>query len=168
MGLRLSAAKNLDAAEATALTTHRSSDGTDHADVVSGTTELAQMERIVVTGLAMDSVNEDSVAIGGSSANEWVPLQLIVHLEDDGVAGGATGDMQVQVGTSAGGTQILGATATTNLKLLNDRFMVDLSGLTASITADSTIYVKVAVRDTTAAGYKVDAYILGQVFVSGT
>lgn len=185
MSIRLSPTTVLDSVEATALTTHRSSvgtdhanvgvndthvagDGSDHTDVATSTTELAQEQRVKVSTLAMDSVNEVSQAIGGSAANEFVPTEIVVHLEDDGAAGGATGDMQITVGTSAGGTQILGATATTNLDTLNDRFTIAITGLTAAIAADSTLYVKATTRDTTAVGYTCDIYIRGQVFVSGT
>jgi len=168
MSIRLGPTKVLDGVEAVALTTHRTSGGTDHANVVSSTTQLAQDERVLVAALAMDSVNEKSAAIGGNAADEFVPLKVIVHLEDDGAAGGATGDMQITVGTSAGGTQILGATVLTAFATLNDRFTITLSGLTAAIAADSTLYVKVTTRDTTAGGYIADAYIEGTIFVSGT
>jgi hypothetical protein len=168
MAIRLSLTKVLTAVEADALTTHRTSAGTDHSDVVDGTTELAQSERVLVAGLAMDSVNELFTAIGGSAANEYVPLKVIVHLEDDNAGAGATGDMQITVGTSSGGTQILGATVTAAMVTLNDRFEIDVTGLTAAIAADSTLYVKVTTKDTTAVGYLADVYIEGQIFVSGT
>ena len=168
MAVRLSPTKVLDAVEATALTTHRSSVGTDHANVVTSTTELAERQRVKVSTLAMDSVNEVLQAIGGSAANEFVPLKVIVHLEDDGGGGGATGDMQITVGITSGGTQILGATATTNLKLLNDHFEVDITGLTAAIPADSTLYVNATTKDSSAVGYTCDVYVEGTIFVSGT
>ena len=168
MAVRLSLTKVLDATEADALTTHRGSAGTDHANVVTSTTELAERQRVKVSTLAMDSVNEVSQAIGGSAANEFVLLKAVVHLEDDGAAGGATGDMQITIGTSTGGTQILTATVTTALTTLNQRFEIDITGLTATIPANSTLYVKATTRDTTAAGYTCDVYIEGTVFVSGT
>ena len=131
-------------------------------------TELDQSERVKVSTLAMDSVNEVSQAIGGDAADEFVPLYAIVHLEDDGVAGGATGDMEVTIGTSAGGTQIIGATATTSLDTLNDRFKITFSGLTAAIAANATLYVKATTKDNTAVGYTCDIYIHGTIFPSGT
>lgn len=132
------------------------------------TVELAERLRVKVSTLAMDSVNEVSQAIGGLVTDEFVPLKVIVHLEDDGAAGGATGDMAITIGTSAGGTQILTATITTALTTLNDRFEIDITGLTTTIPANSTLYVKATTRDTSAAGYTCDVYIEGSVFVSGT
>ena len=161
MSIRLSPTKVLTGVEAVALTTHRTSIGVDHADV-------AETERIMVPTLAMDSVNEVSAVIGGAAADEFAPLMAIVHLEDDGAAGGATGDMQVTMGITPGGTEVLGITATTALATLNDRFMIALTGLTATIPANSTLYVKATTRDTTAVGYTCDIYIIGQIFVSGT
>jgi hypothetical protein len=112
--------------------------------------------------------NEQSTAIGGSAASEFVPLWAIAHLEAVGGAG-ATGDAQITIGTSAGGTQILGATALTTLKDLNDRFVISLNGLTDTIPANSTIYVKVTTKDTSAGvGHLIDVYLLGETFVSGT
>jgi len=151
MTLRQSPTENFDAAEAAVMTT-----------------ELAESQRVTVSTLAMDSVNEVSQAIGGSAANEFVPVYAIVHLEDDGVAGGATGDMAITIGITTGGTQIITATVTTALTTLNDRFKIPFPGLTATIPANSTIYVKATTRDTTAVGYTCDVYIQGQIFVSGT
>jgi len=170
MTIRLSSTKTIDAAEATALTTHRTSAGTDHADVVSATTELGQSERVAVTGLQMETLNnEQSTAIGGSGTDEFVPHAIIFHVEDVGAGAAANGDMQVTVGITPGGTEILGATALTNLKDLNDRYVVLITGLTDAIAGDSTLYVKNTTADTTAgAGHLCDAYILGETFVSGT
>lgn len=130
--------------------------------------ELDESDRVKVSTLAMDSVNEVSQAIGGNTADEFVPLYAIVHLEDDGGAGGATGDMQVTIGITPGGTEIIGATVTTNLQTLNDRFKIMFSGLTAAIAANATLYVKATTRDTTAVGYTCDIYIHGTIFPSGT
>jgi len=169
MTIRLSTTKILSGVEATALTTHRTSNGTDHADVVTNTTELAQSERVKVAAVAIDTLNdEQSTAIGGSAANEYVPSKIVGHLEAvGGVA--ATGDAQITVGTSAGGTQILPATPLTGFKDLNDHFEIVISGLTDQITADSTLYVKCTTADTTAgAGHLADFYIVGEIVVSGT
>jgi len=168
MTVRFSTTKNIDTAEATALTTHRTSPGTDHSNVVANTTELAPSLRVKVAGLAMDSVNEVSQAIGGSASDQFVPVKVIAHLEAVGGAG-ATGDMQITIGTSAGGTQIKGITPLTNLKDLNDHMEIGVAGLTDSIAADSTIYFKATTKDTTAgAGHLVDLYVVGEMFASGT
>jgi len=163
MTIKLSPTKSLTAAEAVALTTHRSSVGTDHAD-------LAEKPRVLVAALAIDTLNnEQSTAIGLSAGSEFVPRYAIAHLEAIGGAG-ATGDTEITIGTSTGGTQILTATALTGVDGLNDHFLIALAtGLTATLTADSTIYCKVTTKDTSAgAGHLVDVYIVGEVFVSGT
>ena len=163
MTLKLSSAKSLTAVEAAALTLHRSSAGIDHADV-------AEKPRVLVAGLTIDILNnEQSTAIGLSAGSEFVPRFAIAHLEAIGGAG-ATGDTQITIGTSTGGTQIIGATALTGVDGLNDHFLIALAtGLTATLTADSTIYVKVTTKDTSAgAGHLVDVYIVGETFVSGT
>jgi hypothetical protein len=161
MSIKLSSAKILTATEAVALTTHRTSLGVDHVNLAT---------RVRVTGLTINVLNnEQSTAIGGSASNEFVPLFAIAHMEAVGGAG-ATGDTQITIGTSAGGTQILGATALTGLDGLNDHFLIALgAGLTTTLTTDSTIYCKVTTKDTSAgAGHLVDVYIVGYVFVSGT
>jgi len=163
MSIKLSPAKTLTGVEAVALTTHRTSVGVDH-------TNLAVKPRVLVAGLTIDVLNnEQSTAIGLSAANEFVPLFAIAHLEAIGGAG-ATGDTQITIGTSSGGTQILTATALTGLDGLNDHFLIPLgTAVTATLTADSTIYCKVTTKDTSAgAGHLVDVYIVGEVFVSGT
>jgi hypothetical protein len=168
--IRLSPTKVLTAAEAVALTTHRGSDGTDHADVVTATTELAESDRVLVVGCEMETINnEQSTAIGGDAANEFIPTALIFHVEDVGAGAAANGDIEVSVGISTGGTQILVATTLTNLISLNDRFEIAITGLTNTIPANSTLYVKVTAADTTAGvGHLMDTYIVGKIFVSGT
>jgi len=186
MAIRFSPTKVVDSTEAVALTTHRSSDGTDHAnvvlgdthrtgsgsdhaDVASATAELAKEEIVLVSAVAIDTLNdEQSTAIGGSSGNQFKPTYIEFHLEAVGGAG-ATGDAQITVGTSAGGTQILTATTVTNMKDLNDTFGVSVTGLLDPIGADSTLYVKCTTADTTAgAGHLMDAHITGEIFPTGT
>jgi len=163
MTIRLSPTKVLTGVEGIALTTHRTSVGTDHAN-------LAAKPRVVVAGCEVETLNnEQSTAIGGSAANEFVPIALIFHMEAVGVGAAANGDVVVTVGITTGGTEILGVTTLTNLIALNTRFVVALTGLTATIPADSTIYCKVTTADTTAgAGHLLDCYLIGETFVSGT
>ncbi len=163
MTIRLSATKVVDSVEAVALTTHRGSVGTDHAN-------LAAKPRVTVTGCEVETLNnEQSTAIGGSAANEFVPIYAIFQMEAVGVGAAANGDVEITIGTSAGGTQILGATTLTNLINLNDRFVVVLAGLTAAIAANSTVYCKITSADTTAgAAHLLDLILVGETFVSGT
>ena len=168
--IRLSPTKVIDAAEAVLLTTHRSSVGTDHADVVAATTELAESDRILVAACQMETLNNEQTAnIGGLITDEYVPTAIVFHVEAVGVGAAANGDIQVTVGTTPGGVDILPITALTNLISLNDRFTVAITGLTDTIPANSDLYVKVTTADTTAgAGHLMDAYFEGTIFVSGT
>jgi hypothetical protein len=142
----------------------------DAADNAAMVTKLALADRVIVTGCEMETLNnEQSTAIGGVAANEFVPELIVFHVEDVGSGAAANGDIQVSVGNSSGGTQILVATALTNLISLNQHFIVAIDGLTNTILANSTLYVKVTTKDTTAgAGHLLDAYILGTIVVSGT
>jgi len=170
MVIRLSPTKTITSAEAVSLTTHRTSVGTDHANVVTNTAVLAEDERVLVAGCEMETLNnEQNTAIGGSAANEFVPSEIVFQVEDVGVGAVANGDVEVSCGITTGGTEILPATTLTNLIALNDRFVAVITGLTATIPADSSLYVKVTTADTTAgAGHLMDAYIKGTIFVSGT
>jgi len=132
---------------------------------------LGKTKRIVVSGLEVETLNDDeSTALGGSAAEEWCPTTAIVHMEDVGAGTAANGDVQISIGTAAGGTQILAATACTNLIALNTKFIIDLSAtVKPAIAGDSTIHVRVTTADTTAgAGHLADVYLVGQVFTSGT
>jgi len=134
------------------------------------TTFAATKPRVLVAGCELETLNdEESTAIGGSAANEFVPIALIFHIEDVGGGAAAAGDAEVTVGTSSGGTQILPVTVLTALNTLNERFVVPIAGLTAAISADSTIYVKVTSADSTAGvGHLLDCYVVGETFTSGT
>jgi len=163
MTIRLSTTKIVSGVEATALTTHRTSVGVDHAN-------LEAKPRVTVTGCEVETLNnEQNTAIGLSAADEFVPIYAIFQMEAVGVGAAANGDVEVTIGTSAAGTQILGTTTLTNLINLNDRFVVVLAGLTAAIAADATIYCKITTADTTAgAAHLLDLILVGETFVSGT
>lgn len=139
-------------------------------DNVAMVTKLALSHRVAVIGCEMETLNnEQSTAIGGNAADEYVPSEVVFHLEDVGAGAAANGDIQVSVGIAPGGTEIQVATALTTLKLLNDHFIIAVDGLTATIPGNSTIYVKVTTKDTTAgAGHLLDAYVNGTLFLSGT
>ena len=163
MTAKLSSAKSLTATEADACITHRSSVGTDHSNV-------AQKVRVLVAGLEITTgAAEVSAAIGGSAANQFIPVKAICHMEAV-TATPASGDAAISIGiTTPGGVEIIGATNLTNLIGLNDRFVIALTGKTDPIPANSTIYVTVTTGDSTAsAGHLVDVYVVGEIVVSGT
>jgi len=134
------------------------------------TTYAASKPRVLVAGCELETLNdEESTAIGGSAASEFVPTLVIFHIEDVGVGAAAAGDATVTVGITTGGTEILPTTTLTGLNTLNEHFSVPVAGLTEAITADSTIYCKVTSADSTAgAGHLLDCYVVGETFTSGT
>ena len=172
-----------DSAASLLNTAHRTSAGTDHSDVglnnthrglVTGNPHVVlrsdlNFTRVNVSALSLETLNnEQSTAIGGAATDEFSPLYAIVQMEDVGVGAAANGDAQITIGITTGGTEILTATVLTSLISLNDKFKIDLPGLTAAIPADSTIYVKVTTADTGAgASHLGEAFIVGEMFVSG-
>ena len=126
-------------------------------------------QRLAVTGLAVDTLNDEvSAALGGASTDMFVPEKIIVHMEDVGAGAAAAGDYEITVGTATGGTQILAATACTGCNLINETFQIALTGVLPKVAADATIYVRCTTADTTAgAGHLVDAYLVGELIVAG-
>jgi hypothetical protein len=133
-------------------------------------TTVGARQRIKITGLAMPTLNnEQSTAMGGSASNQFAPTHAVVTVNNVGSGAAANGDMQITIGTSTGGTQILTATACTGLNTINEKIVISLMGATkAAIPCNSTIYVKVTTADTTAgAGHLADVYLFGEVFAGG-
>lgn len=143
-------------------------DASDNANYAQTRQDL-RMQRLAITGLAVDTLNDEvSAALGGVAADLFVPQKLIVHLEDVGAGAAATGDFEITVGTATGGTQILTATACTNCKDLNDCFTIAFAGLQDAIAGNATIFVKCTTKDTSAgAGHLADAYLIGELIVAG-
>jgi len=93
-------------------------------------------------------LNDDvSGALPGSASDAWHPTLLIVNIT--AITGAANGDAEITVGTSAGGTQILTATALTDLNAVGEVIAIDLTGATkAAIAANDTIHVRCTTIDT--------------------
>jgi hypothetical protein len=127
--------------------------------------------RVKVAGISPETLNnEQSTALGGSALNQWAPLFAVFHMEDVGVGVAANGDVQMSIGITTGGTEILAATALTNLIAIDTKFIMDLSAVVKpALPANSTIFVKVTTADTTAgADHFVDAYIEGIIIPTAT
>ncbi len=105
--IRVSAAKTLDAAEAVALTTHRSSVGTDHADVATNTSAISTGK-----GPGVTTVEDTGAIVGGpTTINAFIAPAagtiLAVYAKlGTGCAAGQTVDVDVQI---AGVTALTGA-----------------------------------------------------------
>lgn len=127
---------------------------------------LAGRKRVLVESLAIDTINdEQTVAIGGVATKQFAPLFAIVQMVDVGSGAAATGDTDISIGISTGGTQILAATECTGLIGINTKKVIDLSAVVKpAIPANSTIYVKVTTADATAgAGHLANVYIVGEI-----
>lgn len=126
--------------------------------------------RIVkIEDLAIPTLNnEKSKAVGGSATEQLCPVAAMVHLKAVGTGTAASGDVEISIGTSAGGTQIKTAGAATGLTGLNGKFVFDLTGgLKAAIAGNATFYAKVTTADTTAgAGHLADVYVICEVIGS--
>lgn len=127
-------------------------------------------KKVVVEDLSIETLNnEQSQAIGGEATEQFAPITAIVHMKDVGAGAAANGDVQISIGIAPSGTEILAATACTNLIAVNTKFIIDLSAVVKpSIPANSTIYVKVTTADTTAgAGHLADVHVVGEIFEGG-
>jgi hypothetical protein len=120
--------------------------------------------RAIAEDLDLQTLNDEvSVALGGIAGDEWVPTMAIVDIT--AITGAANGDAEITIGTSAGGTQILAATALTATNADGEKFAIDLTGVVkASIAANATIYVKCTTADT-GAGTVLTAniYLIGEI-----
>lgn len=127
---------------------------------------LEGRKRILIESLAIDTINnEKSVAIGGLATQQFAPLFAIVQMVAVGVGAAATGDTDISIGISAGGTQILTATECTGLIGINTKKVIDLSAVVKpALPASSTVYVKVTTADASAgAGHLANVYIVGEI-----
>jgi hypothetical protein len=163
--IRYSTVKNSDAAEETALTLHRSSDGKNHADVVSNTAAIAAIvdDHVVcrVANLDIKTDEQDkSAALNGNGAKHFIPTHLILTVVTN--VGGLNANGTVNIGTGADGTQIASAVALTGLTAVGATRVVPLVAMTQTILANATLHANVEAADTGAGTLALDVYILGR------
>lgn len=157
MTIRLSPTKNITSTEAVSLSDHRVGDGDEHK-------HIENKLRVVLTGLDVTTLNDEvSMSIDKSNIDEFIPMSVIAHMSSvNGAA--ATGDIQITMGTTPGGTDIISTTTLTSLIGLNNRFVIKLSGVIATIPAGGTIYCKVVTQDSSAGnGHLSDIYVIGEM-----
>ena len=125
----------------------------------------AKSKRVVVADVSVETLgDEQTVALGGLSTEHFSPITSIVHMTAVGEGNAANGDLAISIGITTGGTEILAATVVTGLIGINTKKVIDLSSVVKpALPANSTIYVKVTTKDTTAgAGHLADVYINGE------
>lgn len=143
-------------------------EGANLAEVLN---DAGERLRVRVQNVAINTLNnEKSVALGGVASKQWAPTHAIVQMVDVGAGAAATGDFEITIGITSGGTQILAATACTGVIAINTKLVIDLSAVVKpALPASSTVYVKVTTADSTAgAGHLADVYLVGEVIATAS
>lgn len=162
--IRFSAAKNVDAAENTALTGHRTSNGTQHADVVTNTAgaNVYNDFHIVSICRSLDvKVDESEVSapMSGSAAKHFVPTHVVITVASTG--GALNADGHVNIGTTAGGTEIFSNLALTGLTAVGATRFYPVTAQTHTVLGNATLYANVENAETGAGTLTLDVYIVG-------
>lgn len=162
--IRVSAVKNVDAVEKLAETTHRSSVGVNHADVVANTagSDVYNDFHIVSVCSALDmkvDESEKSDALSGSAAKHFVPTHVILTVA--GTSGALNSDGTVNVGSTPGGTEIFSGIATTGLTAVGACRFYPITAQTHTIFGNATLYCNVETPETGAGTLTLDARVVG-------
>jgi hypothetical protein len=114
----------------------------------------------VITGIDLKDggTTNYSAALGGDGNKTFVPTTVIFTCR---TASALSGDVQVRVGTSHGGTEVMGDTTLTALDTVDESYIVQLSGVKGPIANNATLYVQVTSADTGTSG-TMDATIEGR------
>ena len=156
MSVRMSPTVVLTAAAYDASVAHITADGLSHSTVKENTVKSVHV------GLdLLSAASEIDAALSGDTAKKFKPTRAIIRCTAQ-TGAAATGDSQIQIGTTIAGVDILAATVMTNLKTVGQCFIVNLTGLYPDIAGDATLHVKTAVKDTTG------TTMLAEVTVEGT
>lgn len=162
--IRVSAVKNVDAAEKLAETTHRSSTGVNHADVVANTagTDVYNDFHIVSVCSALDmkvDESEKSDALSGSAAKHFVPTHVVLTVA--GTSGALNSDGTINIGTTSDGAQIFSGIATTGLTAVGVCRFYPVTAQTYTILGNAVLYANVETPETGAGTLTLDIRIVG-------
>lgn len=163
--IRYSAVVNSTAAEETALTTHRTSDGKNHADVVTNTAAIAAIvdDHVSCHVLALDMKTDEhdhAAVLTGLVGNHFIPTHLIITVVTN--AGALNGDGTINIGTAADGAQIAAAVATTGLTAVGATRIVPLAAQTQTILGNADLHANVEAAETGVGTMEVDVWIIGR------
>jgi hypothetical protein len=118
--------------------------------------------RAVAEDLDLHTLNDEvSIALGGSASDAWHPTFAVVKVKT--VTGTPSTPAEITIGTSTGGTQLVTATALTDLTTLGATLIISFTGAKAAITADTTIYVKCTTAEAVASVLTADVYVYGEI-----
>ena len=91
----------------------------------------------------LHAVAQHTAVLNGGAAQLFVPVRIVVQATTV-----MTGDVEITVGTTAGGTEILGATPLTNLTAIDEVFTIALAGALPTIAGNGTVHFAVTGADT--------------------
>jgi hypothetical protein len=165
MTYRISPTVVLTAVEEAALTLHRSSDGKNHADVVSNTAAIAAIvdDHVSCHCVALDikaDESEKSAALTGLVGKHFIPTHLVLTVTTNVGALNANGT--INIGTGADGAQIAAAVALTGLTAVGATRIVPLAAMTQTILGNATLYANVEAADTGAGTLAIDVWVIGR------
>ncbi len=163
--IRYSATVNSTAAEETALTTHRTSDGKNHADVVTNTAAIAAIvdDHVSCTIANLDIKTDEQdigAALTGLVGKHFIPTHLILTVTTNVGALNANGT--INVGTAADGAQIASAVALTGLTAVGATRIVPLAAMTQTILGNDTLHANVEAADTGAGTLAIGVTVIGR------
>ena len=133
---------------------------TDLDDIVDEA-ELLADDGFALAAINLKAVAETTGVLNGTAAQDFAFEYVIVHCT--AVGGGLNGNVEITIGTSSGGTQVLSATPLTGLNTLNQTFQIALTGLFRPVAGNATLYVNVTSADTGAGTGTADVIIRGKL-----
>lgn len=115
---------------------------------------------VTITGIDVKDAGatDYSGALPGDGTKRFVPLYAIFTCLTDNAL---NGDVQVKMGLSLGGTEILPATPLTGLDDSGKSYLVVMAGLFASILDNATLHVQVSTPDSGTSG-TMKCFIVGR------
>ena len=118
--------------------------GTDWTDLGPAFTETECSATV-----DMKVAGNNALVAPGAAAQQFTPTELVFQCL---TAAALNGDIEVTVGTAAGGTQILPITALLNLATVGQKFVVLVHGLIPAVAGASALDITVTTADTGTTG----------------
>jgi hypothetical protein len=112
--------------------------------------------------LMQDAGEKVSAALNGNSAKSFIPTEVLIlatALTGDDPTGGA-----LKIGTTDGGTEILGATNVHTIAAEGGSLRIPISTVMPAIAGNATMYLESTTKETASTTFTVTAYIIGKQF----
>ena len=145
MSVRLSPTVVMTATSYNDSVVHNTATGATHA-LVKDNTVTSTHVGLNLLG-ALDTIE---AVLTGDVGKRFKPLRAVVRCTEQ-TGAGATGNSQIQIGTTAAGTDVMAATVMTGLVNTTTAsvFVVNLNGLFPEILGNAHLFVRTAVVDGT-------------------